>query len=130
MFLTELLPQEKKAFLELAHLVASIDGAMTTSEEVFLEDYKREMQLEEEYSIQNWSIERILMEFQSERSKQIALTEILGIVFTDGILSNEERKSIELIKKHFGYQRDQFESYRDWIESIKELSREQYRPSG
>lgn len=122
MFLAELQPQEKKAFLELAYLVASADGHLTPKEEALLEEYKKEMVMEESHKIENLSFEKIVSQFQSERSKNIALTELLSLIFSDGVYHEEERKSIQMIKEHFGFNPNQFNSFKDWVENIRKLS--------
>lgn len=46
MFLEELQPEEKLAFLELAALIAKIDGKLSIYESSILEKYQKEMGLE------------------------------------------------------------------------------------
>ncbi|HJV44782.1 MAG TPA: hypothetical protein VJ824_03550 [Bacillota bacterium] len=122
MFLTELLFSEKIAFFELASLIASIDGNLSIKEDLILEEYRREMDLED-YTIEDMDLEDILHEFKSERSKNIALVEILHLIFSDGVFHDQERESVQLIKKYFGFNPNQYESFKDWIGSIKELSK-------
>nr|WP_263326808.1 hypothetical protein [Neobacillus sp. Marseille-Q6967] len=121
MFLNELQPEEKVAFLELAYLMAKIDGKKTTFEHSILDVYKKEMEIEN-YTIRGGlGIEDIVQAFKTERSKNIVLTEILRLVFSDGVFHDHEKESIRLIKKHFGFNEDEYESFKDWITKIKEL---------
>lgn len=126
LFLDQLQPEEKIAFFELAHLLASADGVLAVKEELILEEYRHELQINDDYAIRNLSIEEILQAFQSERSKNVALTELFRLIFSDGIYQDEERKSVQLIKTHFGFDPHQFQSFKDWVFKIKELSEGQY----
>jgi DnaJ-domain-containing protein 1 len=121
MFLTELQLAEKEAFLELAHLVATIDGNLSVFENSILKKYKKEMDLEE-YQVEGLTISEVLTSFKSERSKNIVLAEIFQLIYSDGVMHDHERESIRLIKKHFGFDSGEFESFKDWIVKIKELS--------
>jgi tellurite resistance protein len=120
MFLAELQQEEKEAFLELAALIAKIDGNKSIFENSLLTEYKKEMGIED-YFISGLTIEEIVLVFKSERSKNIVLTELLRLVFSDGVYHDQERASIRLIKKHFGFNADEYESFKDWIIKIKEL---------
>ena len=121
MFLAELRPEEKTAFLELASLIAQIDGYLSIYESSILEKYQKEMRLEN-YKIEGLPIEDILKRFHNERSKKIVLTEILQLIYSDGVFQDEERESIRLIKESFGFEPKEYESFKDWIHKIKDLS--------
>lgn len=120
MFLAELQQKEKEAFLELAALIAKIDGNNSIFENSILAEYKKEMGIEN-YLLSGMPIEEIVKVFKSERSKNIVLTELLRLVFSDGVYHDQERESIRFIKKHFGFNADEYESFKDWIIKIKEL---------
>lgn len=120
MFLAELQQEEKEAFLELAALIAKIDGNNSIFENSLLAEYKKEMGIEN-YHICGLTMEEMIMVFKSERSKNIVLTELLRLVFSDGVYHDHERESIRLIKKHFGFHADEYDSFKDWILKIKEL---------
>ena len=121
MFLAELLPEEKQAFLELAFMIATIDGNLSVYENPILEKYKKEMGLEN-YQLKGLAIDDILKTFKNKRSKNIVLTEIFTLIYSDGVFHDEERKSVQLIKTHFGFDPNEYESFKDWIFKIKELS--------
>lgn len=121
MFLAELSQEEKEAFLELASLISTIDGNVSVYESTILSKYQKEMGLEE-YQVKGQVLEDILKAFKTDRSKNIVLTEILQMIFADGVFHEKERESLYLIKSHFGFESSEFESYKDWIDKIKELS--------
>jgi len=121
MFLAELQPEEKTAFLELAVLIASIDGNLSIFETTILNKYQKELELED-YVPTGMAVEEILKTFKSERSKNIVLTELLQLIYSDGVLQDQENEIVGLIKEHFGFDPDEFGSFKDWIDKIKELS--------
>ncbi len=121
MFLAELQPEEKTAFLELAVLIAKIDGNLSIYENSILNRYQKEMELED-YKLKGLAIEDILEIFKSERSKNIVLTELFQLIYSDGVFQNQESQSVSLIKSHFGFDSSEFGSFKDWIDKIKELS--------
>lgn len=121
MFLAELQPEERKAFLELAALIAKIDGKISIFENSILIRYQKEMGLES-YKIEGHAIEEILPVFKNERSKNIVLTELFQLIYSDGVFHDQESESVQLIKTHFGFDSNEFGSFKDWIVKIKELS--------
>lgn len=121
MFLEELRQEEKLAFLELAVLMASIDGNRSIFENTILAKYRKEMGIED-YKTKGLAIEDILKVFQTERSQNIVLAELLQLIYADGVFHNKESESIRLIKEHFGFNPDEYGSFKDWIEKIRELS--------
>lgn len=121
MFLAELNQEEKKAFLELASLIANIDHNQTIYEDTILKKYKQEMEMDH-YIIKGLTMEDILKVFKNERSKNIVLTEILTLIFSDGVFHDLERESVRFIKQYFGFNSNEYESFKDWVDKIRELA--------
>ncbi|WP_144554999.1 hypothetical protein [Bacillus sp. X1(2014)] len=121
MFLEELEQKEKIAFLELAAMIARIDGKLSIYENSLIRKYQRETGLED-YQLKGLSIEDILKEFKSERSKYIVLTEIFQLIYSDGVFHDHESEFVHIIKTHFGFDSSEFGTFKDWVEKIKELS--------
>ena len=122
MFLAELQLEEKKAFLELADLIAKIDGKYSIFESKTIKEYQKELEIGD-YIIRGITIEKILEEFKNERSKNIVLSELLRLIYSDGVFHEQERESVSLIKKHFGFNPNEYDSFKDWIIKIKELAK-------
>jgi hypothetical protein len=76
----------------------------------------------EDYQIKGVAIDEILNTFKNDRSKNIVLTELLQLIYSDGVMHNHENETVHLIKKHFGFAENEYSSYKDWIDKIKELS--------
>ncbi|WP_284036881.1 hypothetical protein [Neobacillus sp. 114] len=121
MFLAELQPEEKRAFLELAAMIANIDGNLSIFESSVLSKFQKEMGLKD-YQIEGLAIENILITFKTERSKNIVIAELLQLIYSDGVFQEKESETIQIIKEHFGFDANEFGSFKDWIEKIKELS--------
>jgi tellurite resistance protein len=121
MFLAKLQQEEKEAFLELAVLMAKVDGNLSIFENPVIVKYQKEMDLED-YTVRGVAIDEILKVFKDERSKNIVLTEILRLVYSDGIVHEKEKESIRLIKEHFGFDSNKYDNFKDWILGIKELA--------
>ncbi|MDR7002598.1 TerB family tellurite resistance protein [Neobacillus niacini] len=121
MFLAELHSEEREAFLELANLIAAIDGNRSIFEESIVNKYKKEMDLED-YQLKGLAMEDILKKFKSERSKNIVLAELFQLIYSDGVFHEQESESIRIIKEYFGFNSKEFASFKDWIDKIKELS--------
>jgi uncharacterized tellurite resistance protein B-like protein len=121
MFLAKLPQEEKEAFLELADLMAKVDGNLSIFENPVIAKYQKEMDLEN-YAVKGVAIDEILKVFKDERSKNIVLTEILRLVYSDGIVHEKEKESIRLIKEHFGFDPNKYDNFKDWVLAIKELA--------
>jgi uncharacterized tellurite resistance protein B-like protein len=121
MFLAELQAEERKAFLELAALIAKIDGKVSIFENSILIKYQKEMGFED-YKIKGLEIGEILKEFKTERSKNIVLTELLQLIYSDGVFHDQESETIQFIKSYFGFDSNEYGSFKDWIVKIKELT--------
>src|SRR3954471_537888 len=121
MFLAKLQQEEKEAFLELADLMAKVDGNLSIFENPVIAKYQKEMDLEN-YTIKGVAIDEILKVFKDERSKNIVLAEILRLVYSDGIVHEKEKESIRLIKEHFGFDSNKYDNFKDWVLGIKELA--------
>lgn len=121
MFLAELETGEREAFLELASFIAIIDGNLSIYESSILEKYKQELGLEN-YCVKGLPLKTILGQFKDERSKHIVLTEILQLIYADGVYHSKEKESVRQIKDYFGFNQDEYGNMKDWISKIKELS--------
>ncbi|MBT2733574.1 hypothetical protein [Bacillus sp. ISL-7] len=121
MFLAELQPEERKAFLELAALIAKIDGKISIFENSVLIRCQKEMGLED-YKIKGLEIGEILKVFKNERSKNIVVTELLQLIYSDGVFHDQESETIQFIKSYFGFDSSEYGSFKDWIVKIKELT--------
>lgn len=120
MFLNELNVLEKKAFLELAHLVAISNGELADEESSLLEAYEKEMEIGLNIEdLENLSLEEIVPMFSSEHSKRIAFIESIALALADG--EYQEADLINKIREAFGFSKEYYESVKKWIASFNSI---------
>ena len=102
MFLNRLTPQEKCAYLQIAHHEAHSDAFLSKEEEDVIAKYCMEMQMDDiEYSEASFDLSRELSYFSADSHKIIALLEIMALVFADGVLVKEEERILNEMIAHF-----------------------------
>jgi len=122
MFLNRLHTEEKKAFLELAHYVANSDNNLSKEEEKIIEKYSLEMQIEPiEFDKDNFDIYTTLSKFQFDKSKKIALLEILALIYADDFMHEEERVVLEKMMQEFDINPNLVVIYKEWAKSMLSL---------
>ncbi len=106
MYLMNLSEKVKKAFLELAYLVAVSDNDYSDEERLVMEAYKKELQIE--YDMDNSDINidpdvvvQVLCADANEAEKKIIVFEIVGLAMTDDQFDDEERKMIKQMNAAF-----------------------------
>ncbi len=122
MFLNELKQEQKNAFLEMAHLIANIDGVMVPEEEALLHSYESEMQMEKgSYHVKGISLDNILEEFTDDRSRRIAYVEILALAQVDSNICGQEQTMINEIEKAFAIEAQDKERFLSWLERVNQI---------
>jgi len=121
-FLNRLGTDEKKAFLNLAHHMARVDGDLAKAEEIAIEQYCAEMQIEDsDFDAAGFNLTDTLNCFQSRESKKIALLEIMALVYADGVLAEKEESTLRSILEHFDISPALATVYKEWSKSILSL---------
>ena len=111
MFLENLEPREKRAFLALAHKVVHADGVLAEREArilATLSDAIREPALE-------GTLEELAAVFQSRRSRVSALLELMGIGYADGEYHVAEIESVAEIARALGFSDDELVGLENWV---------------
>jgi len=122
MFLNRLEDKEKKAFLKLAQYIIEINESEGEKEEEILLAYSNEMGIKvEEFTINDFKLEEILLVFQNNTSRKIALLEIMALIYADNQIDEKEEKFINNICKRFGISREQAKIYEEWTKAILAL---------
>ena len=106
MYLMNLSEKVKKAFLELAYLVAVSDNDYSDDEKLIMEAYKKELQIEYdlndlEGNIDPDAVVQVLCADANEAEKKIIVFEITGLAMTDNQYDDEERKMIKQMNAAF-----------------------------
>ena len=121
MFLNILNNDEKKAFLELAHYTARVDDDFSEDEELMIQTYCMEMEIEDiNYDEDSFDIKSTLSKFTTLQSKKIALLEIMALIYTDG-LKDEEQEIIDKMVVSFNFNQELAKEYAQWTQSILHL---------
>jgi len=125
MFLNRLKKKEKVAFLELAHHVARSDGGFSEDEELIIEKYCMEMQIENiEYDDAKFDIYNTLSAFTSDSSKKIVLLELMALIYSDDFLHEGERIVLEKILEEFDLSYNLSIVYTEWAKTMLSLYRQ------
>jgi len=122
MFLNRLNYEEKEAFLSLAHHVAHSDNHLSLDEELVIDKYSMEMQMDDiEYIESEFDLSKVLATFSKSTHKKIALLEIMALVYADGIVAREEEELIKQMIEQFDLNPNLAVVYREWSKSILSL---------
>jgi len=122
MFLNRLTIEEKEAFLLLAHHVAHSDNNLTADEELVIDKYSMEMQMDDiEYDQASFNLVDVLSKFTQDSHKKIALLEIMALVYADGVVAKEEDNLIKTMITQFDLNPNLAIVYREWSKSILSL---------
>ena len=122
MFLNRLTYEEKEAFLSLAHHVAHSDNNLTKDEELVIDKYSMEMQMDDiEYDEAQFDLVDVLSKFKQDSHKKIALLEIMALVYADGVGAQEEDNLIKTMISQFDLNPNLAIVYREWSKSILSL---------
>lgn len=122
MFLNRLSEEEKKAFLELAHHVARVDDNFHDQEQIIIDKYCMEMQMDDiEYDESSFDIENTLSIIKEESNKKIVLLEVMALVYSDNILHPAEEKVLNKIVTLFKLNPNLAIVYKEWAKSILSL---------
>lgn len=122
MFLQQLNEVEKTAFLELALTVANANGVFDDSEQVMIDGYLTEMDLDVDIQIlEIRPFQDIIEVFQDKKIQRIVFMETLAVAFADGIYHEEQKSHIHELKDHFSISDIDYESFKTWISKMNSL---------
>jgi hypothetical protein len=123
MLLMKLESKEKFSFLQLAHYLARIDNKFGEREEEIISEYCTEMGIEnlDSFDMENFSLDKILNDFKSERSKRIVILELMILIHIDHSFNINEQILMEKISKNFGIDLDDVNDYSQWGKSVAML---------
>lgn len=113
---------EKFSFLHIAHHVAKSDGKMGNREKRKIEDYCTEMGIDNIiFDDENYSIDKCLSKFKTQKSQKILLLEIMLLIHVDDTFNNSEHKLLEIISKKFNFNEMQVKYASTWGKAVSAL---------
>ncbi len=123
MLLMKLESKEKFSFLQLAHYLARVDNHYGEKEEEIILEYCTEMGIEnlDSFDFDNFSLDNILKDFKSQKSKRIVLLELMILIHIDHIFNINEKKIIEKISESFQIDISDVNDYSQWGKSVAML---------
>ena len=123
MLLMKLESKEKFSFLQLAHYLARVDNHYGKKEEEIILEYCTEMGIENigSFDFDNFSLDNILKDFKSQRSKRIVILELMILIHIDHIFNINEKKLIEKISESFWIDISDVNDYSQWGKSVAML---------
>ncbi|MBD3648524.1 MAG: hypothetical protein HUJ31_13965 [Pseudomonadales bacterium] len=124
MFLSSLNQRQKEAFICLAYNVVVSDGDLTMSEQVMMEEMRREMDLNPTFKARYLDIEGIESIFDSRRSRAIALISLIRLGYADGAFDIEEQCFLKDLSHAFAISEDEFNLIDNWVRRLMSLERE------
>lgn len=124
MWLTSLLPEQRKALLGLAHNVIVSDGLLDPNEEGMLDQFKREMELNPAIESDYLELDGIEAIFESRRSRVIALLNLLRLSYADGAFEIEEECLLKEIGRTFEISDEEFLLLDNWVRRLVALEDE------
>ena len=124
MWLSSLSERQRDALLGLAHNVIVSDGLLDPNEEDMLDEFKREMALKPDVVADYLELEGIDAVFDSERSRTVAILNLLHLSYADGAFEIEEECLLKELARTFGMDDDDFDRLDDWVKRLVALENE------
>ena len=122
MFLHRLNNDEKLAFIELAHHIARSDNDFSSEEQTIINTYCLEMGIEDiTYNENDFNLDSSVSKLISSQSQKIVLMEIMALIYSDGILHEEEKKILDFLIEKFDVSSSLSDVYKEWSISILSL---------
>ena len=124
MWLSGLTEQQRVALLGLAHDVVVSDGILDPNEELMLDEFKREMTLNPDTQSEYLDLHGIEKIFDSNRSRIIAMLNLLRISYVDGAFEVEEECLLKEVSRIFALSPEQFMLLENWVKRLISLEEE------
>jgi tellurite resistance protein len=124
MWLSSLTPKQREALLGLAHNVVVSDGILDPNEEVMLDEFKREMELNPKTESQYLELGGVDKVFDSRRSRAIAVLNLLRLSYVDGAFEIEEECLLKEVSRTFGLPDSEFRLMDNWVRRLVALEEE------
>jgi tellurite resistance protein len=115
MWLSSLLPDQRRALLGLAHNVVVSDGLLDPNEEGMLDEFKREMDLHPATEVEYLELDGIERVFDGRKARVIALLNLIRLSYADGAFEIEEECLLKEISRTFEVTDADFLLLDNWV---------------
>ncbi len=105
MLLGQLSENNKKLFIELEMILASIDGSFSTSEKELIERHCKEMGIDPADCSAGISLDETvknIYENMSVKEKKIIFIELITLAVIDGVYDDKEKELVDSLRKMLG----------------------------
>lgn len=127
MFLTELKYEEKQLFLNLCIHAANANDFFVEEEKNMIQDYCREMKIEEPSFLEMKSLEAVIAEINrisDLRSKKIIVLELLGLMMVDKEYDEHEKIFMKTLAEKIGIEKDLFNEIAEKLDKYLQVCNE------
>ena len=101
MLLNNLNENEKTAFISLCNIFAAVNGVVEEAEKKQMKEYCDEMFIEyDENKLYNYDEIYNVFSKSSKTNKKIVLCELVGLIYSDGIMDDIEKNELMKFAKH------------------------------
>lgn len=123
MFLKEFNKEESKAFINLVNQFANVDDNLVKEEEKLIKEYKKELNIEEDYDLVLAYDDVIsILRRSSERIKKIVYFELVGLALIDGNYEDIEVDFLDKIAIDLDINRSMKIEFANFFYNFKEVS--------
>ena len=122
MFLKEFNKEEAKAFINLVNQFANVDDNLVKEEEKLIKEYKKELNIEEDYDLVLAYDDVIsILRRSSERIKKIVYFELVGLALIDGNYEDIEVDFLDKIAIDLDINRSMKIEFANFFSNFKEV---------
>jgi len=126
MFLNNLTPEQKKAFLAIAMRIIGADGLLDPRERQMIEMMRYEMGMFTETDLPGKyvALEELATPFDTHKSKVIVMLESIALAYADEEFAGEEEKILREMALIFGFSEEEANAMENWVERYRGLIKE------
>lgn len=124
MWLDSLTAQQCQTLFGLAHNVVVSDGLLDPNEERMMNQFRREMDLRPELEAEYLPLEGVDKIFATERSRTIALLNLIHLSYCDGAFEIEEECFLRELGTQFEISDERFQLLDNWVRRLRALEDE------
>ena len=124
MWLSSLTARQREALLGLAHNIVVSDGLLDPNEELMLDEFKREMELNPATESQYLELVGVDEVFDTRRARAVAILNLLRLSYVDGAFEIEEECLLKEVSRAFGVADSEFRLMDNWVRRLVALEEE------